>query len=1315
MTSRPGPAIHESLQHRGGGPPRPQARRQPSKPLVHTQNAPPQDSVDPNNDAQRRASEDAAGKTRGVGNAKGKPRLPDAAIQTDNTEPVPAGKPQLFFCNAVNHGPDTTALQSPQIQAACAPPTLPMPPRPGSSFPGDVSMAAPQIIPGIKPRKDVSPRPGLDTPPVTFPGGSKSMATLRLSKANSRGTETADLFPWNGNHPEDTLSEALVKSGISNKPTIMNETQTARPALWPLLKKNNNKGASTLSSYLMTVLEKRQSYGRLTTPNTFKPPPRLTLRDSTREAWLHDLANPTVGLRRLSRTIPHGITGKVLLDQCLNKNIPIPRAIWLAKCVGLNEMRSHKRKGQAGTITWVRGWTSSVEQFLEGIIATIGREEWKPKITYALRLVTNLYREYLLEGEHFLDWVLNSLESSTSERLFIWLLVTSVYWKELTETRRRGRRLAESLLTHADKVIPHSNAHSPVLMKSQLSQMDDGDSGAPLRNYMDNVLANLITTSPSSLLLPKVWDKYIGLLRHVVETRPDQDITIRLDDLDRRNRRLCSPSSKPSTKAHNSSQAFVSLLDSIDYRKTIHIETLCKEGIDLIPSTENLISKALHWASSVYREGIHRVYLVTRLLRRWNRLGFDTDNGILSFLRSMGARKDIDIRNIFKIVAELVRSKTFSVGKYLQWLIATGSLNGNKDLSEASSWPVRLLTEIPLSGLPVEIRNLRSTLLQGSGFSVDAEERLFDETQESIQQHIPNLFDMASLVDNPPEIKIADLSSTIRLELSVWLRQQVAENVEMIEQATSKHSSCEEDVPVSTISPSDFYAIRSYIEDFGDISILADIVGIVSTSTDYNVLAALVDTLHYHYKSLNAIGAFKPLLHKVTSRYTALRNLRFPSREYVLSLLDLARTAKADSQLVQSLQDDLIRCDQRNAIAACSPVSDNMGEATHTGVEGDDEIDRILSSGTSMDQQIMSRVFSKITSRLELLISKGMTSPESCASWFHRLRSFEDKAFDKLVADWISSLHMNSQGKVMLAALPSLVTSGCLTLSKFAELSRRSIESRRTSNDDGIIRMCVEALNALLPSENLNRLCPSYDAYRYRLEQRKFCQESNGGVLAFIREALETCAPQAPAIDTQISGLLASNRLRSIIRYFGIVDRKSLDEALGVEASSGEALSLCMKSLLDGLLDPSGSLRKFSIPASPPCKLLIKRIGLAECSLENQVTSIVNVADELSLPFCQLELRHIFSANPAQSEAYDAASTALLESIKTAVEEDRSAWSDLVAGLDSDLNTKVSPCPFAAQPNLTHVLDPGTCGTRDHKRLCIPHLLGRGCLLRHQE
>jgi mediator of RNA polymerase II transcription subunit 12 len=66
--------------------------------------------------------------------------------------------------------------------------------------------------------------------------------------------------------------------------------------------------------------------------------------------------------------------------------------------------------------------------------------------------VTHLYKEHLLEEEHFLDWVLKNIDICPPERLFLWLLLVSIYWQDLTSSRRRSKRLAESLLNHAEKV-----------------------------------------------------------------------------------------------------------------------------------------------------------------------------------------------------------------------------------------------------------------------------------------------------------------------------------------------------------------------------------------------------------------------------------------------------------------------------------------------------------------------------------------------------------------------------------------------------------------------------------------------------------------------------------------------------------------------------------------------------------------------------------------------------------------------------------------------------------------------------------------------
>lgn len=347
MTSRPGPGIHE--QSRGSGvPPRNQLRPRPSKPLDTA--LPQPDCIDPTLEDERPPAHNGAGET---------------------ARPLPRGRPQLFYGTAPSDGHEPPNHPSFPYQPTA---NLPVPPRPGSAHLRHVSNQR-RIVPGgsgVKEHPNLQ-APALVSAPVHFPGG-----------------KPADVFPWTGNNPEDTLTEALVKVGISNKPQIMNETNTARPSLWSNLK--NKSGLSTLSTLFVAVLEKRQQTGRLQEPNTFKPPPRLTLRDTAREQWLYDLSNPAIGLRRLSRTIPHGLTGKVLLEQCLNKNIPLPRALWLAKCVGINELRAHKRKGQAGTVTWVRGWTSSVEQFLDSILSSIGTGEWKQRITYSYATLDDAWR-----------------------------------------------------------------------------------------------------------------------------------------------------------------------------------------------------------------------------------------------------------------------------------------------------------------------------------------------------------------------------------------------------------------------------------------------------------------------------------------------------------------------------------------------------------------------------------------------------------------------------------------------------------------------------------------------------------------------------------------------------------------------------------------------------------------------------------------------------------------------------------------------------------------------------------------------------------
>ncbi|KAF1344820.1 transcription mediator complex subunit Med12-domain-containing protein, partial [Delphinella strobiligena] len=476
--------------------------------------------------------------------------------------------------------------------------------------------------------------------------------------------KVADFFPWTGiagAHSEDVMNESTVKSGNNDKaqnansPNIAAESNTARPTLWPSLKGKN--GLHVLSALFCQVLDKRQQMGRCTAPSTFKPPPRVTLTDTKREAWLKDLANPDVPLRRLSRTIPHGIRGKVLLDHCITKEIPIARAVWLSKCVGANEIRAFKRKGVsgpsalAGEIKWVREWTVCVEQFVEGVIGECGHSGWSRKMNYAIRLATFFFSEHLLDGEHYIDWILTSLETATTERLPVWVLITQVYWKHMVSQRKRGRRLSEALLAHAH-----------ILMRTEYTSI------APLVDRLQQLISILAIAHQGCLVMPKTWKDKDVTFESIASLDRFAQAKDAMHNVEKRNIRILGGMNLVATT--HVKQNLVDMLDRVQFDGQI--------PLDILPSDSSLqdckliLSVMLEWATSRHREGMARIYLTARILRQWNIAGADTDGVILDTLEAATADPSIDNKPLHEVVALLARSSHFSVGKYLQWLISVG-------------------------------------------------------------------------------------------------------------------------------------------------------------------------------------------------------------------------------------------------------------------------------------------------------------------------------------------------------------------------------------------------------------------------------------------------------------------------------------------------------------------------------------------------------------------------------------------------------------------------------------------------------------------
>lgn len=84
----------------------------------------------------------------------------------------------------------------------------------------------------------------------------------------------------------------------------------------------------------------------------------------------------------------------------------------------------------------------------------------------SLRLAANLYSEQLLDRDHYLDWIVSGIENSTQSKIPMWILIASIYWKDLMRCRKFGRRLAYALLSHQHVVCVSPPASTLILTET---------------------------------------------------------------------------------------------------------------------------------------------------------------------------------------------------------------------------------------------------------------------------------------------------------------------------------------------------------------------------------------------------------------------------------------------------------------------------------------------------------------------------------------------------------------------------------------------------------------------------------------------------------------------------------------------------------------------------------------------------------------------------------------------------------------------------------------------------------------------------------
>ncbi|KAB8258163.1 mediator of RNA polymerase II transcription subunit 12 [Aspergillus pseudonomiae] len=1030
-----------------------------------------------------------------------------------------------------------------------------------------------------------------------------------------KGEKVADFSPWTGNHPEDVLNEQTAKQGHYDRTQVsQNESNTARPSLYAQLK--HRSGLQMLSSVFAAALEKRQNHSLVTAPSTFKPPPRVTLTDNKREAWLRDLANPSVPLRKLSRTIPHGIRGKALLDQCLNKGIPVSRAVWLAKCVGANEIRAFKRKGTSGTLAlgleakWVRDWTATVQQFLEGVLGACGSAQWKMKMTYAVSLTARLFLERLLDHDQYLGWFLSSLEAAPVNTVPVWLLMLGIYWDNIMRYRKRGRRLAELLL-------------------EKLRQVTQPEKVGPLQPLVDRLslyVRRLVLEHTSSVVLPGSWERHKELVSSCLNLKDNVHKTI-YQNVCERNSRLQLPKNHQGTAERSPQQRVIQLFDSI--RSAHDISSASAACLKTLENKAVLISKLLEWTATPFRYGLCRVYTGVRLLRKWKMSGIDVDSFILSFLADVRVTSALNMENIYHIISELVRSQTFSVGRYLQWLMAKGVTNTSQPVSS----DLCLLKQLPVNRLPEHVRNLRNTLLYRAGIPAMEEDSAIAELKVSIAQRLPNIFgaEMGSAMSIEPSQ--ANPTWAVKSEIGQWLRRGVAGHCRDSPRKLSVVS-VTVDPGVSALTPDEFYSVREILETFGDLSMLADILKQATRCDDDVVLASVADTVNCHFDCFCVIGATADLFRGLVESYARLKRLGNASLDLLFSLIELGLRIPSEFNTVALLRQDLTRLESKSALAAPSPLSDSIPLAlSDVDPSFQAKLNQLLSSGGGMDESTMDTVFYSLIHILEGSGSPAKLSANETARYLAYLRPFQPKHFDAMLIRWICGL-LKSSTPSMSRILPPLIGVGCVTIHAFVFLVKKLLQSEKVAAViPNLTGLRVELLQLIVPLLSGKSKYADLVTYRFHVAQQEFFVKHPQETLDIICDAvalvdsgagLDSRQPNIAGSAIELLDILLTQNPEVTVQY-------CLQGFIGKHSTSTTVLQRALDNLLG-----------FDSLTGPPAM--------------SEAEKVVRMTDDFSLPFCQLKLQMLFNAESGRNVGNGIVDVMF----KAAVEDTRSKGSNWV-------------------------------------------------------
>ena len=180
--------------------------------------------------------------------------------------------------------------------------------------------------------------------------------------------------------------------------------------------------------------------------------------------------------------------------------------------------------------------------------------------------------------------------------------------------------------------------------------------------------------------------------------------------------------------------------------------------------------------------------------------------------------------------------------------VGTGDQDDQSDAGQ-------LLLDLSLQNVEEHVVNLRNSILRRSGFEPEVAENLVRKCVKYIDQELVTLRTPSTSQPQQQtrsEPPFSSLPWTVRSHLSMWLRSKVVHAVGSNVPGTHNSATV---LGSKMLNVEQFSLSRHVLDCMEDEAVLADVVGILCSTGDDDLIAALVATIQHHAEAFSAIGA----------------------------------------------------------------------------------------------------------------------------------------------------------------------------------------------------------------------------------------------------------------------------------------------------------------------------------------------------------------------------------------------------------------------------------------------------------------------------